>query len=170
MRLRLCSSDAPSLAFVPPSTASLPAVLIVAALLTAPPLAAQTPAPQPAEGDDRITFDVKLDDERGGGRVVGFAGDFDYQEGQHLIATGGVRLKYRDLQLQADTARIDIPENLLTAEGDVVLDEGPRRLVGDVLEYDLNTQTGSVTNATAYVADQYYFTGDEIKKIDTTGR
>ena len=41
----------------------------------------------------------------------------------------------------------------------MILDEGPQRLIGPDLEYDLDTRTGQVTEATAYVENEYYFTG-----------
>ena len=141
-----------------------------------PPPAPETPAPpapapppptpaEPAEDEDRITFNIRLAEDRGGGRVEGFAGDFEYQPDQFLLATGGVRIKYRDVQLQADTMRIDIPTETLTAEGSVVLDEGPNRLVGDAIEYNLETRTGRVTNARAFVGTEFTFTGDQIAKV-----
>ena len=46
----------------------------------------------------------------------------------------------------------------------MILDEGPQRLAGRTLEYDLDTRTGKVTDATAYVEGDYYFTGSEIAK------
>ncbi|MEM9557000.1 MAG: LPS assembly protein LptD [Acidobacteriota bacterium] len=117
-----------------------------------------------AAEDERITFDVALDESRGGGRVVGSAGDFDYAEGRYLLASGGVELKYRDVILRAERLRLDIPENSITAEGEVVLDEGPRRLAGDELEYDLDTRTGRLKAATAYVDPDIYMAGDVISK------
>lgn len=120
-----------------------------------------------SEAADRITFDVRLRDERGGGRVTGSAGNIELREGQFLLATDGVELRYRDMVLSAQRARVDIPTNLLTAEGDVILDEGPQRLSGETLEYDLTTQTGKVTQATAYVDPDYYFSGSQIAKISS---
>lgn len=114
------------------------------------------------EEDERTSFDVKIGDQ---GRAQGKAGAFDYQDGRYLIATGGVEIVHRDLKITADRVRIDLPNNLLTAEGDLVFDEGPRRLSGDTLEYDLNTRTGRLTNAKAFVAPDFYFTGEEIAKV-----
>lgn len=107
---------------------------------------------------------MRLDEASGGGRVIGSADDFDFRPGQLLVATGGVELKYRDLTLTAETVRLDIPDSRLTAEGDVVLDEGPERISGDVLEYDLDTRTGRVTNAKAQVQGDIFFSGSEIAK------
>ena len=120
-------------------------LLWLAALLAWPVSAQETPPAEPSADEDRVTFSIQLAPERGGGRLEVAAGDFEYQEGEYLLATGGVTLKYRDLQLQADTARVDIPDDLLTAEGSVVLDEGPSRLVGEILEYNLGTRTGRIT-------------------------
>ncbi len=120
--------------------------------------------PDAEEAEDRVTFSFTLSGEQGGAQATGSAGDFQYQEGQYLIATGGVDFKYQGLRLQAERARIDIPTNLLTAEGDVILDEGPQRLAGQTLEYDLDTRTGKITEATAYAEGDYYFTGSEIAK------
>ena len=114
--------------------------------------------------EPRANFNVRLDEASGGGRVIGSAADFDFRPGQLLVATGGVELKYRDLTLTAETVRLDIPDNRLTAEGDVVLDEGPERISGDVLEYDLDTRTGRVTNAKAQVQGDIFFSGSEIAK------
>ncbi|MEM1178672.1 MAG: LPS assembly protein LptD [Acidobacteriota bacterium] len=150
--------------------------LAAAALLWLPyPVLAQEPTSAEDEAaseevveaipeEPRVSFNVRLDEGSGGGRVVGTAGDFDFNPGQSLIATGGVELEYRDLTLTAETVRLDIPDNSLTAEGDVVLDEGPDRISGSVLEYDLDTRTGRVTNAKAQVQGDIFFTGSEIAK------
>ena len=153
--------------------------LVLAATLSVPALA-QTPPPEAAtsetdgaeaegtesgepeadEPDDRISFNVKVEE----GRVTGSAGDIQLEEGKYLIATGGVELKFKSLKLQADTVRLDIPINLLTADGNVILDDGPERLSGSTLEYNLDTQQGAVTQATAYVDPDYYFSGRQIAK------
>ena len=126
------------------------------------PAAGQDPAA--AEEDDRISYTFKLDTKSGGGQATLSAGDLEYLDGQYVIATGGVDFKYQGLRLQAEVARIDIPTNLLTAEGNVILDEGPQRLIGETIEYDLGTRTGKVTEATAFVESEYYFTGSLITK------
>lgn len=113
--------------------------------------------------DERTSFDVQVGP--GGGRTLGKAGAFEYGDGRYVLATEGVELKYRDLKLTADVVRIDIPNNLLTAEGNIIFDEGPRRLAGDTLEYDLDSRTGRLTNATAFVDPDYYFSGEEIAKL-----
>ena len=120
------------------------------------------------EDEDRVKLNFSLGEESGGQGTL-TAGDLEYQENLYVIATGGVDFKYRGIRLQAERLRVDIPTNLLTAEGEVVLDEGPQRLVGETIEYDLDTRTGRVTQATAYIENEYYFTGSQITKTgDTT--
>ncbi len=114
---------------------------------------------------DAVTFDIAMRPDLGGGRATGSAGEFEYEEGRFLIASGGVELKYRDLRLVADKVRVDIPANKLIAEGKVILDEGPRRLSGTTLDYDLTTRTGRVTDAIASMDPDYYFRGAEIAKV-----
>lgn len=115
--------------------------------------------------EPRATFDVSLDAQGAGGRIQGSAGNYELQPGRVLVASGGVELKYGDLSVEADTIQLDIPADRLTAEGNVVLDEGPERLTGDVLEYDLKTRTGKITYAQASVSPGYYFSGTEIEKV-----
>lgn len=129
------------------------------------PSAAAQEGDAAAPADDRITFNFKLGAASGGGQATGSAGDVEYQEDLYLIATGGVDFKYQGLRLQAERVRVDIPTNLLTAEGEVILDEGAQRMIGETVEYDLTTRTGRVTEATAYLAGDYYITGSQIAKI-----
>lgn len=121
-------------------------------------------APAAEQWPDAVTFDVRMSAASGGGRVTGVAGDFEFEPDTYLVATDGVILEYGDLRLEADRIRVDIPANLMTAEGNVVLDEGPRRLVGQTLEWDLGSRTGRVTMASAHVSSDYFFSGSEIRK------
>ncbi|MCG8458997.1 MAG: LPS assembly protein LptD, partial [Holophagales bacterium] len=157
-----------------PVLLSIPTLLLAALLPAGNPLHAQQEEGGTAEGGEiqeaapeepRATFNVALDAARGGGRVIGSAGDYELQPGRLVIATGGVTIKYKDLTLQAEQMRLDIPSNRVTAEGNVILDEGPERLSGQYLEYDLDSRTGRITQARAEVDPGYFFSGAEIEKI-----
>ena len=138
-------------------------------LAAAGPLLAQdTDAQDAAEAtaqdkEPRATFDVAL--EGAGGRIRGSAGDYQFQPGRVVVASEGVVIKYGDLTIEADTVRVDIPADRLSAAGNVILDEGPERLSGDLLDYDLKTRTGRITNARAEVSPGFYFSGTEIEKV-----
>ncbi|HZI64774.1 MAG TPA: LPS assembly protein LptD [Thermoanaerobaculia bacterium] len=129
-----------------------------------PPDAAPPPAAEePAAG--RITFEIRMPAERGGGRATGSAGALAYESEDLAVASGGVELRYQDYEVRADRVTVNVATQDLVAEGGVVLDQGPRRLAGDRLEFNFETETGELTQATAYVNPDYYFSGAEIAKV-----
>jgi LPS-assembly protein len=130
-----------------------------------PPGTVVTPEPVPVN-PDAIQFQLKFPEEQGGGSASGSSLDLEYVRDNYAVLSGEVRIKYQDIDLQADRAEIDLLTKVVTAEGNVILDQGPRRMSGRTLEFDLDTKTGSLTDATAHVAPDYYFSGDKIAKID----
>ncbi len=130
---------------------------------------------EPCEGDDcpadeeegekepedtraRFEFDV------GQGNAVLLAENVRFQPGEFLLADGRVEIRYQDVVLTADRARYDVATELMTAEGHVILDEGPQRISGDTLEYNLANRTGRLSNARAHVQPDYFFEGAELAK------
>ena len=114
---------------------------------------------------DRISFQVPFPAEKGGGVAVGTAGGLQYVREDYVVATGGVELRFRDFVFQGETVAIDLKMEQITAEGDVILDQGPRRMVGDTLFFDLNTESGTLANAKAYVDPDIFFEGREITRL-----
>ncbi len=129
----------------------------------------ETPAdetPQPATDRlDRISFQVPFPPEKGGGVAVGTAGDLHYEREDYVVASGGVEVRFRDFTFQGEKVIIDLKMEQISAEGDVILDQGPRRLVGDTLFFDLNTESGTLANAKAYVDPDIFFEGREITRL-----
>lgn len=131
------------------------------------PAAPATPA-EPAEEPPpagAIEFTVPFPEDQGGGVATGWTGDFRYEQDVEAELSDGVQIRYQDVVLSADRARIDIPTKTVTAEGDVVIDQGPRRLAGETLTFDLEGKTGTVTQASGYVSPGYFMTGEEISKV-----
>ena len=114
---------------------------------------------------DRISFQVPFPAEKGGGVAVGTAGGLQYVREDYVVATGGVELRFRDFVFQGEKVAIDLKMEQITAEGDVILDQGPRRMVGDTLFFDLNTESGTLANAKAYVDPDIFFEGREITRL-----
>lgn len=133
-----------------------------------PPGQAPPPGQRPALplDPDQLQFELKFPEEQGGGSASGSANDLEYRRDDYAVLSGKVRIRYQDIDLQADRAEMDLNTKIVTAEGNVILDQGPRRMTGTTLEFDLDTKTGTLTEATAHVAPDYYFTGDKIAKID----
>ncbi len=152
-------TTAPESAAVPPAAA----VPVTPPPAVVPP-AAVPPGP-PGAGPDRIDFDLKFPTEKGGGATSGSAESLEYQREDYAVLSGEVRLRYQDIEIQADTAEIDLTSKKVLALGNVVLDQGPRRLSGKSLEFDLTTKTGTMAEAQAEVTPDYYFSGARISKI-----
>jgi LPS-assembly protein len=123
------------------------------------------PAAPPVD-PDALTFDLKFPESQGGGSASGSALDLEYKRDDYAVLSGKVRIRYQDVDLQADRAEIDLNTKIVTATGNVIVDQGPRRMSGATAEFDLDTKTGTLSEATAHVSPDYYFSGDQIAKID----
>lgn len=128
----------------------------------AEPAGEPAPAPEPPD-PDRSEFTFQLED--GQGTVTGSTGAVEFRREDYALLTGGVEVRHEDMTLTADRAEIDLETRQVTASGNVILDQGPRRLTGETLTFDLDTKTGTLTEATAFVDPDYYFSGSEISKI-----
>lgn len=145
-------------------SAAVPSATVPAAAPTVPAVPAPPPGP-PGAGPDRIDFDLKFPTDKGGGATSGSAESLEYQREDYAVLSGEVHLRYQDIEIQADTAEIDLTSKKVLALGNVVLDQGPRRLSGKSLEFDLSTKTGTMAEAQAAVTPDYYFSGERIAKI-----
>lgn len=158
---------------VPPAEPQGPIKPVAAPPGAAPsglPQTTPTPAPPPAPagppgaGPGRLDFQLKFSADRGGGSTAGSAGNLEYKREDYAALTGGVVLHYQDIDIQADQADIDLKTKMVIALGNIVLDQGPRRLSGESMTFNLETKTGTLTNASGQVAPDYYFTGKEVEK------
>ncbi|HBL28922.1 MAG TPA: hypothetical protein DD490_18970, partial [Acidobacteria bacterium] len=129
----------------------------------APPAA---PAPAPPD-PDQIQFQLQFPADQGGGSAAGSADDLEYERDTVAVLTGRVKIHYQDIDLQADLAKVDLQTRIVTATGNVIIDQGPRRMAGATAEFNLDTKTGFLSEATAQVSPDYYFSGEKISKLDT---
>jgi lipopolysaccharide assembly outer membrane protein LptD (OstA)/acetyl-CoA acetyltransferase len=113
---------------------------------------------------DRIAFEFRVPAERGGGGVAGTAGAIETQGELEAVLSGGVEIKYRDLQFSAERVVIHRDTMTLEAEGDVVFDQGSRRVAASRADFDLATETGTFWNASAFAEPDQYFHGDVVTK------
>ena len=131
---------------------------------TPAPVTPPAPAGPPGAGPDRLDFQLKFTEEQGGGSAAGSAANLEYKREDYAVLTGGVQIRYQDIDLKADMAELDLETKVVTATGNVILDQGPRRLTGDNVVFNLDTKTGKLSNSTGHVAPDYYFTGKEVEK------
>jgi LPS-assembly protein len=140
---------------------------------TEPPGAAATPpapaVPVPpaapaAPPEGSLDFNLQFPPEQGGGSAAGSANSLEYVRDDYAVLMGEVKIKYQDLELSADAAEIDLKTRIVNAHGHVILDQGPRRLTGESLVFDLGAKTGTLKEATGQVKPDYYFVGREVIK------
>jgi LPS-assembly protein len=154
--------------------AALLSGLVVAGVLLAGSGFAQTeatvPEKAPAEpaapesAGDRVSIELKVPAERGGGTVLGSAAVLEAYEESRVSVTGAVEIKYKDVTVRAERLTFHRESMTVEAEGEVTFDQGPNRITGERLDFDLIGKTGTFWNATAYVHPDYYFSGSVLAK------
>lgn len=114
---------------------------------------------------ERITFSLPFSTESGGGTAAGTAGTLEYVEENVVVASDAVEFSYQDMKLQAETVSVDLDTKQMTAEGRVILDQGPSRVTGERVVFDLDKKLGTFYEAKAFLSSDVYFEGAEISKI-----
>ncbi|HEX2164905.1 MAG TPA: LPS assembly protein LptD, partial [Thermoanaerobaculia bacterium] len=137
-----------------------------------PAAAGEEAAPVEPEGeptssapDDRPAFQFPVPEEEGGGTITGRAEELELVREDYAAAIGRVEIQYQDVEVSADRLELDIADNVVNAFGNVVIDQGPRRITAAQAIYDLDTKTGEFLEANAFVAPDYYFSGRLVEKI-----
>jgi lipopolysaccharide assembly outer membrane protein LptD (OstA) len=127
-------------------------------LLLAASSFAQTPKfkliPGPKPGGGEITWTVDPD------------GKVEVEKDAYALLEKNVRISYQDIRLAADKVTINLKTRDVTAEGHVVVDQGPSRVTANHAIYNLDSKTGTFFNATATMDPAMYFSGDRIEKVD----
>jgi LPS-assembly protein len=127
-------------------------------LLFSIPLAAQSsrfkfiPGPKPGGGEVKFT--------------VAPGGESEAQGDEYVVAHGGVTIEYQDIKLDAYKVTFNQKTKDVTAQGNVVITQGPTRLSGDRAVYNLDSKTGTFFNATGTMDPSMFFYGDQIEKVD----
>jgi LPS-assembly protein len=116
---------------------------------------------------DRIGFELRVPPEKGGGRISGTAARLESSGEDLAVLSGDVEIRFRDLTVRAQRLTLDRISMTLEAEGDVVFDQGTRRIAATRADLDLAGETGSFWNASAYAAPDQYFSGEVVVKTGT---
>lgn len=143
---------------LPVGSAPPPAALALPGEPTAPAVA---PAPQ---APDRITFELPVDPKSGGGMVAGSADRLETTGEDEAMLEGAVEVRYKDILFRAERVFLHRATGTMEAEGDVLFDQGPRRIGAARVDFDLGTRTGTFWNASAYMEPDIYFSGALVAK------
>lgn len=127
----------------------------------------QVPVCDPSVGaEERITFALELTPEEGGGTVTGSTGSMGSGDRENLVILDGcVELLYEDVKLRALRLELDVDTQDMLATGGVLFDEGPRRIVAGLVEYNFDTEVGRFEDVVGYVSTDYFFRGQSVEKV-----
>ncbi len=89
--------------------------------------------------------------------------DFDVPSGVVQLRRQA-ELRYGPYHLQADSVQVETERDLLTAQGEAVLEDGEGRLIGDRAVLDMESERGRVDNGITAMTDGIY-AGEEIRRV-----
>jgi LPS-assembly protein len=145
---------------------------IVAAALLATTLSASAQTTQPTAAErfardrDRARFSLVLPALQPGGEVRWTAEHQELVRDEYVILRGEVKIHYQDLTLSADKITYNFRTKDATAEGGVIVDQGPARLSGERAVFNLESKTGTFFKAKGSFEPSVYVMGEQIEKLD----
>ncbi|HET7451394.1 MAG TPA: LPS assembly protein LptD [Thermoanaerobaculia bacterium] len=114
---------------------------------------------------EKARFELKIKPPKAGGAVKIAADHEDCAQGLDVCtATGDVKLQYQDVEMSAQTLTFDRRSQIATAEGNVVIDQGPTRLSGRRAVFDLEKKTGTIEEAEADLQPTFHVIAKSITK------
>jgi LPS-assembly protein len=114
---------------------------------------------------EKSRFELKIQPPKPGGAVTVTAARQDCErELEVCTASGDVHLVYQDVEMRAETLTFDRRSKIATAEGNVVIDEGPTRLAGRRAVFDLEKKTGTIEEAEADLQPTFHVIAKSIAK------
>ena len=102
--------------------------------------------------------DVKISHLTPGGRD-------EYVRDEYAIFEKDVLIEYQDIQIHADKITANLKTKDVVAEGHVILDQGPTRITGSHIVFNLDSKTGTFFDATGAMQPDMYFVGEKIERL-----
>jgi len=116
---------------------------------------------------EKSKFELKIKPPKPGGAVTVTAAHENCEQNMDVCtATGEVHLVYHDVQMRADSITFDRKSKIATAEGHVVIDQGPTRMAGSRAVFDLEKKTGTIEEAEADLQPTFHIIAKSIAKTD----
>ncbi len=84
---------------------------------------------------------------------------------EYAIFDKDVLLEYQDIKIHTDKLTYNFKTKDVVAEGHVILDQGPTRLTGEHIVFNLDSKTGTFFNATGALQPDMYFVGEKIERL-----
>lgn len=142
------------------------AAFIVSAMVAASLSAQQSREPIRKFTAPKSKFSFDFGPKKSGGTVAIKADKQEYVREDYAILEGNVQITYQDIKILADRLTWNQKTNDITAEGHVVLDQGPQRLAAERVFFNLDSKTGTLFEANGNFEGSVFFTGEKIEKLD----
>lgn len=84
---------------------------------------------------------------------------------EYAILEKDVVVNYQDVTIHADKITANLKTKDVVAEGHVIMDQGPTRLSGDHIVFNLDSKTGTFFDATGALQPDMYFAGEKIERL-----
>ena len=97
---------------------------------------------------------------------------FYYAELEELQLTGNAKILYENSTISADTIYISFEKDQAKATGRIVMKDDDQLMIGKTVYYDIETQTGLITDGASRFELGYYYgkeirkTGDDVYDVD----
>jgi len=82
---------------------------------------------------------------------------------QIIVLTSNSEINYKTLKLNSEKARFYAEEEMLVATGDPVLWDGERKILGEVMDYDLDKEQGDIIEAQTSF-DRGFYSGERLRR------
>lgn len=92
-------------------------------------------------------------------------GKYEVVRDEYALLEKDVVAEYQDVTIHADKLTYNFKTKDAVAEGHVILDQGPTRLTGDHIVFNLDSKTGTFFNATGALQPDMYFAGEKIERL-----
>ena len=94
------------------------------------------------------------------------ADEINYDDAaEHYVAQGNVTISKKDVRLSADYVQFDHQAMKALAVGNVVMTDGADILIGNSMEMDLKTETGTIYFGSVFLRENhFYIKGDKLQK------
>jgi hypothetical protein len=87
-----------------------------------------------------------------------------YQEKEQIRLFGNTSVQYHEFSIGSDSLLVDMQNKKAYSFGNTVMQDGEQILLGSDVSYDIDTQTGVMTEG-ASKFDKGFYTGESIRKI-----
>jgi len=114
-------------------------------------------------GRKKFSFDFSA--KKGDSNVRWEANHQELVKDDYAILEGDVKVYYQDIVVRGDKITYNRKTKDVEAQGNVIVDQGARRLSSDRAVFNLETKTGTLFKAKASFEPSLYFTGDTIEKV-----